>query len=114
MQALIGYRFNVAELFFATPDGGVFYPLRGGSSSTIALDLETVLLFTGLPYVYVVTVNKVTRFLWITPVYRINSLGCRSHNGMHSMCGSGGYTRVTFRDFRRRQSYPVYVHNGST
>lgn len=75
---------------------------------------RAVLMFTGLLYVYVVTVNKVTPFLWITLVLLSDSWTCGRHNRLHSVCGNSGYTRVTFDDFRRQQSYPVYVHSGST
>ena len=94
--------------------GRRFPEIFAGFEFTIAFDPGMAFLFTGLLYVYVVTVNKAPRFLWITLVYLIQSMSCHSHNRMHSVCGSSGYTRVTFRDFRRRQSYPVYVHNGST
>jgi len=72
------------------------------------------LLFTCLLYVYVVTVNKLHGILWITDVYRSKSASCKLHNGKHSVCDGSAYTRVTFRGFRRRSSYPVYIHNGST
>jgi len=72
------------------------------------------LLFTRLLYVYVVAVNKLPAFLWITVVYRSESARCRLHNRAHSVCGDDSYTRVTFGEILRRSSYPVYVHNGST
>src|SRR5258707_13196349 len=91
-----------------------FLPTFADSGSTIALDLGMAFLFTGLLYVYVVTVNKVPRFLWITPVYRIDSSGCRSHNRMHSVCGSGGCKKGNICVFLPRRRYTVFFYNSST
>src|SRR5579864_2435232 len=47
-------------------------------------------------YVYVVIVNKGTAFLWITSVYQKESVICRTHNRMHSVCGRRVLLRTTF------------------
>ena len=65
-------------------------------------------------YVYVVAVNKCRPFLWISLVYRAESVRCRTHNQLHRMCGWGQEPGVTFCVFGARRSYPVYVHTPST
>lgn len=55
-----------------SPLAAFAFPDRSG----LALCLQVYL------YVYVVEVNKVSAFLWITPVYREGSTACRSHNRM--------------------------------
>lgn len=81
---------NTASEFGTSPDSDIDRLISRRRALPIGSASAPVFRFTGLPYVYVVTVNKVPRFLWITSVYRDDSWACERHNQMHSMCGSGG------------------------
>ena len=106
--------FALSSCVFQDSDQPGLHGTFGMTDAAVARDPAQALLFTCLLYVYVVTVNKLPRNLWITVVYRSESARCRLHNRKHSVCDRGSYTRVTFVEFRRRPSYPVYVHSGST